>query len=145
MKNTLTLFLLIFTVFSSNVEAQNNSVQDSQKTYSDTQIHAFVNEVFGESADALVFQNSERFKMIKRFLETVEISNRTDIPLDKAFPTTNDLALNNKYNANLQYDTSVSNIAIFNPLKYKLEQFPLKPLMYRIAKTSYFISITPKN
>ena len=129
--------VVFFLIFSTVLYSQNN--------YSNSQIKNFVEEVFCDESNNLVFNNDERYKTIKRFISNIDIQLRVDIDVNKKFDNYLDLPLNNKYNPILQRDIIYSSTSSFNPLKYNAPMFPSKQKIYRLGNTQYLLFINPLN
>lgn len=55
------------------------------------------------------------------------------------------VGLKNKCNPSLGYDNNMTDIALFNPLKYFFNYSASEIVRYRIDGTNYLVSISPKN
>lgn len=145
MKNILIALLFTSSFFySGKANHKSSQEQDIQKSYSEAQIRAFVDEVYGAAAEKQVYKNEQRFKMIKRFFNNIEISYHENLDVNKTIPNILDLTLIDKFRQNLQYDRHLSDPTQFNPLKYDLKMFPLERTIYRIGNTKYILAISPQ-
>lgn len=134
MKKILFIVALFFCI---SLNAQNKT-----KGYSAEQIENFIKEVFGNSADELVFKSkSDRLKVITNFLKRVEIVHVPELK-GKGFKSLDDVSLSNKYNPGLVRDTYVD-IITFNPLKYDLPMFSSEKEIYRIGTLDYILIVNP--
>jgi hypothetical protein len=112
------------------------------KPYTQSQIEAFVREVFADQADVLVLKsNSNRLALIEGFLSRIEIRESHEYA-GKKVKLLSEVTLQNKYNPNLVRD-AVFNPAAFNPLKYCFPMVSKKKEIYRFDKTDYLIIIQP--
>lgn len=130
--------LFLFVLFSSFKSiAQSNN-------YSDAFIESCIREIFQEQADELVFNSSSaRYSFMSNFMKNQVVVEYHPEYAGKGFESTNSLSLNNKYNSNMQKDTSYNEVT-FNPLKYQLPMNTNKKIMYRIADTDYILIINPR-
>ncbi|WP_127845760.1 hypothetical protein [Psychroflexus aestuariivivens] len=103
----------------------------------------FIEEVYGEYADELVFSKPLRYKSIKKMLnERVEFQSMTSDLNQKAesFDKLSDYDLNTAYVNNLTRDVAFmpSN---FNPLKYDIDFYGLDRNQYIITENNDFLII----
>lgn len=133
------------TFFSNNYLIHENGLEKLQQNkYSKTQIEYFIREVFKDKADELVLKSdSRRLEIITEFLNRCEVMERPDL-VGKNFQLLSVVALNNKYNSELKFDTYY-NPNHFNPLKYNFNMSSKEVLMYRIDNSNYIIKIFPAN
>ncbi|WP_313808329.1 hypothetical protein [Flavobacterium sp.] len=134
MKKILFVVALLFCLLS-NAQNQTNS-------YSSKQIEVFIKEVFGDSADELVFKSeTDRLQLITDFFSRVEVKYVPELR-GKGFKSLDDVKLSNKYNSGLKRDVNV-NLSTFNPLKYDVSMLPKEREIYRIGNTDYILIIKP--
>lgn len=112
-----------------------------KNTFSEEEINTLVLEVFQEHASDLVFsKNSKRLSAITHFLNKQFTITYSPKYVGKKYKSTTSLALNNKYNKNIQADQHY-NPETFNPLKYKFPFNSTTNKIYRVANTNYIITI----
>ncbi|MFD0962671.1 hypothetical protein [Pseudofulvibacter geojedonensis] len=123
-----------FTIKTLQVKAEklNNSPR---------QIKKYINEVFLNQANELVYQNPVRYSAIQSFFNRYFILEKVPVANEK-IPKLSKVKINDKYNSYLQHDTDF-NALEFNPLKYQLDFFPNTKKMYRIDNTNFVIIILP--
>ncbi|MBU2927153.1 hypothetical protein [Winogradskyella psychrotolerans] len=96
-------------------------------------------EVYGESAEELVFSKPNRLKSIKHILRNrVEVKLITDENLKKPCPKLSEMA----ESVGLDYSQEGDfNPKDFNPLKYGLNFYSRTAAMYHVDNTNYYIII----
>ena len=101
-------------------------------------------EVYGDSAEQLVFSNPHRLKTIKHILRNrVIINEYSDKDLSQ-LTKISDVALSDTYK-NEAINGKV-NLENFNPLKYDLDFYAARSSkMFRIDQTQYVITILPQH
>lgn len=117
--------------FLNNIEKQNL-------------INSYIIEVFQEQSQKLVFDNKNRFSLLKDFISRTSIKAISDINTTK-YPNLLEISLQNKYNKNLTYDKSYTSNQYFNPLKYDLPMFPNTIKYYKIGNSNFVLAIKPSN
>lgn len=137
-----TIFLLV-SLFSMAVFAQRTDYSMYFKTA--TKLNAsnfdrYINEVYADQADAQ--RNVVHFQQMRDLIE-IRLAVVT-LPENEitGVRSTNDVNLLNKYNENLDYDTTC-NPDTFNPFKYDLEFYTTNFKAYRIANTNTLLLIAP--
>ena len=113
-----------------------------QPLYSKQKIALYINEVFADQADALVFKSSsKRLPLITDFFNRISIQNMPE-HRGKKFKLLSSLELLDKYNPNLTRDKNFDP-ENFNALKYQFDMVCKNKLVYRVDNTDYIISIEP--
>ena len=106
---------------------------------------AFIDEVYGDYADKLVYNNPQRLLLFKDILRNRVVINRYD---DKDLSSVNLLSrvdIVKSVNSNLQRDYSFD-LDDFNPLKYAFNFFSRnRAEYYRVDNTQYLITILPQH
>jgi len=103
----------------------------------------FIEEVYGEYADELVFSKPLRYKSIKKMLnERIEYQEVTPEMNEKiqTLEKLSDYSLNKTYVENLTRNPSVS-MSDFNPLKYNIDLYRLEQNQYILSENNEFIII----
>jgi hypothetical protein len=96
-------------------------------------------EVYGESADKLVFNIPHRLKSIKHILRNrVEIKLITDENSKKACPKLSEVKVFESEDSELDKTFNPNN---FNPLKYNFNFYSRGAAMYQVDDTNYYIII----
>ncbi|WP_452218460.1 hypothetical protein [Lacinutrix undariae] len=145
------LMVLVICALSSNITfSQSNSLkQNIPLVKYDANVNApltiletnFIKEVYGEKANAYVFNRPQRVKDIKNLLRNrvviMDVPNERD---QKKAPLLSQVPLFDYYVKNLKRDM-VFNAQTFNPLKYLFNVNGLEGKMYRVDNTNYFILI----
>jgi len=94
-------------------------------------------EVYGDSADKLVFNNPHQLKTIKHILRNrVEIKLITDQGSKKPCPKISEVYLFDDFEAEPKFNPNN-----FNPLKYDFNFYARGAAMYRVDNTNYYIII----
>lgn len=121
---------LFFTVFFLAANAQ--------------KINDNINEVYGSSAQQLVFNDVNRLNFLTNLLEKrIKIQESKYESSDK-FQKLSSVPLLNRYNPKLERDLQFDPNN-FNPLKYALNFYSAKEtVVYRIDNTDYIIVIYPQ-
>ena len=79
-------------------------------------ITKFIEEVFQEHSKKMVYDNKNRFKLIKNFISRASIVSVSEVSNTK-FVNLLDIPLKNKFNKKLAYDKNYVVGQYFNPLK----------------------------
>jgi hypothetical protein len=102
---------------------------------------AQITEVYGDSADKLVFNNPHRLKSIKHILRNrVEIKLITDDNNKKPCPKLSEVSFfdGSAIDSNKVEPFNPNN---FNPLKYNFQFYSRAASMYQVDHTNYYIII----
>lgn len=139
----LTLLLVPFCVFSQQSKHVNplplQKFNDNVKLPLTTKERAQIIEVYGDSADKLVFNIPNRVKSIKQLLRNrVEVKLITNENDKKACPKLSEVTdfEQSDSGANSPFDPSN-----FNPLKYSFDFYSRSAAMYQVDNTNYYIII----
>lgn len=148
------LFLLLNLSFTSSEKTGNNSFEKNQnksinlevkptiQNYSIAEINTFIKEAYADNFNFFLNDNS-RYTLLVDFFQN-RLSFVTSIKYEgKVFKNISDLELDTKYNSNQQRDLTYD-IQTFNPLKYKIELFPQKTIVYKLGNTQYYMLIQPR-
>lgn len=152
MKKLLCFIVIIITSVSIYAQRSSDFVQsracidDNTKTALTQNERSFINEVYGDYAEKLFYNNAQRLKYVKHilrnrvFIEYLENKDLNSIKNLSEVPLVKDL------NPNLRRDVSY-NKNTFNPLKYNFNFFSRQESSkyYRIDNTQYLITITPSH
>jgi len=96
-------------------------------------------EVYGESADKLVFNIPHRLKSIKHILRNrVEIKLITDEDSKKACPKLSEVTFSESMDFEVDKRFNPNN---FNPLKYNFNFYSRSAAIYHVDNTNYYIII----
>jgi len=108
------------------------------------QVDNFINEVYGDQAQKLVFSNQQRYQTLKKLIvDRMQIVKQADLQ-GKNYTKLSEVGMLTMYNKNLKHD-SFFNKSTFNPLKYNLEFFDISGIrVYRIDNTEYLLIIQPQ-
>jgi hypothetical protein len=132
------LFLLLNLSFISPQKVKEITFQN----YSITEINAFIKEAYADNFNFFL-NDASRYPLLVDFFQN-RISFVTNIKYeDKVFKNISDVELHTKYNSNQQRDLTYD-IQTFNPLKYKIELFPQKTIVYKLGNTQYYMLIQPR-
>lgn len=112
--------------------------------FQEHQVDNFINEVYGDQAQKIVFSNKNLYGAFKKLiLERMKIARASEIQ-GKKVPKITEEGMFNTYISGLQHDVSF-NINNFNPLKYKLAFFDASSVrIYTIDNTDYVLIIQPQ-
>ncbi|MBC8756100.1 hypothetical protein H2O64_15590 [Kordia sp. YSTF-M3] len=112
--------------------------------FQEHQVDNFINEVYGDQAQKLIFSNQNLYRAFKKLiLERMQIVRKSEIQ-GKKVPKITDQGMFDTYTSGLQHDAAF-NISNFNPLKYKLAFFDAAShRMYSIDNTDYILIIQPQ-
>ena len=143
-------FTCFFFAISANVEAQSNWLEKAEVEYAkgtnlDGELtkeeKQFIDAVFGDKANKLVYNNSNFLKSLKHLLRNrisiIKVNSNSKAKKGKLLsqvPFSNDFINQEKEN--------FTTIEKFNPLKYKMNFFSKGTYMYVIDNTDYVIQIT---
>jgi hypothetical protein len=118
--------------------------QKTVYTFQAHQVDNFINEVYGDQAQTMIFSNKQRYQTLRKLiLERMQIIRQAEIR-DKKYPKISEVGILNMYNKELKHD-GFFNKNTFNPLKYNLEFFDRNGLRaYRIDNTEYLLIIQPQ-
>jgi len=139
----ITLILMPFCMFGQKSNHKNPlplaKFDDNVKMPLTAKERAQIIEVYGESAEKLVFSNPNRLKNIKHILRNrVVIELITDENLKKPCPKLSEMA----EAVGLDYSQEGDfNPKDFNPLKYGLNFYSRAAAMYHVDNTDYYIII----
>lgn len=103
----------------------------------------FINEVFGDRAQELVWGNSKsefRNSLIYLLRNRITIVDASKFKKQKSTLNILDVGLSNDFNPNLVVDAEID-INDFNPLKYKLDFFANGTYLYKIGDTPYYLQV----
>lgn len=96
-------------------------------------------EVYGDSAEKLVFNMPHRLKSIKHILRNrVVIKLISDVKDKKTCPKLSEVSLFNDSNAT---DAKAFNPNDFNPLKYDLNFYSREAGLFQVDNTNYYIIV----
>jgi len=96
-------------------------------------------EVYGESADKLIFSNPHRLKSIKHILRNrVVIKIITDENNKKTCPKLSEVAFFDDRDSEIDKTFNPNN---FNPLKYDFNFYSRGAGMYQVDNTNYYVLI----
>ena len=99
-------------------------------------------EVYGESIQKNILDNTQRLKSIKNILRNrVEVIHIPNYP--KKYKLLSEVSLFDKYNVSLKRETF--NKTRFNPLKYTFDFYAKQTQMFKVDNTDYYIIIKPQN
>ena len=148
MKKLLTIIVFIFIPFfvSGQESKQKNPLplaiyNDNVKLPLTAKERSQIIEVYGDSAEEIVFSNPHRLKSIKHILRNrVVIKMITNDDNKKPCPKLSEVTIFNGYVANLERDKTF-NLNNFNPLKYNFEFYSRAAAMYQVDNTNYYIII----
>lgn len=154
MKNILIgLCLLLNLSLNSNQTSENISSQDTQnksfnhttssfQNYSIEEINTFIKEAYADNFNFFLNDDSRYNLLVDFFQNRLSFATNTKYE-GKVFKNISDVELHTKYNANQERDSSYD-IQTFNPLKYKIELFPQKTIVYKLGNTQYYMLIQPR-
>jgi hypothetical protein len=131
--------VLFIALISSLSYGQNPQRNNHSKEF----IKSCIAEVFGSKAESLVFNNTERYKLISDFFKRTTIELRQDISLEKKIPNLFDQPLNSKYVKMMSKDAGYDGSKALNILKYNIPMTPNKVTMYRVGNTQYVLTTSP--
>lgn len=107
------------------------------------QVNTFINEVYGDQAQKLVFSNQQRYQTLKKLIvERMQIVKQADVS-GKNYPKISEAGMLTMYNKNVKHD-GFFNKSTFNPLKYNIQFFDRSLRVYRIDNTEYLLIIQPQ-
>jgi len=127
----------LFAIFGFKLQyiQQEKSLQNKQDV-----INSYVEEVFQNYSQELVFNNRNRFQLIKNFISRTSIVPISTIS-DTKYINLLELSLQNKYNKTLTHDKDYSLGQYFNPLKYDLPMFPKNTKYYKIGNSKFLLIV----
>ncbi|ARV09108.1 hypothetical protein BTO05_05455 [Winogradskyella sp. PC-19] len=106
---------------------------------------AFIDEVYGDYADKLVYNNPQRLLSFKDILRNRVVIKRYEKKDLSSLKRLSQVKLVKSINPGLQKDNSF-NVESFNPLKYGFNFFSRKRAeYYRVYNTQYLITILPQH
>jgi hypothetical protein len=111
------------------VHAQNNNIISNPKAI----------EVYGTTLNTL---NNDQLNHIASNLNRTSIREQVYVA-GETIPSLSSLGLIKKFNTALQAD-DFSNPHTINPLKYAIDYFQTKELVYRIGSSNYVLVVNPK-
>ncbi|WP_420574521.1 hypothetical protein [Kordia sp.] len=121
----------------------NAQTERDYHNFKNHQVDNFINEVYGDQAQKMIFSNQKRYDALKKLIvERMQIIRQPKIR-DKVYPKITERGMLDMYNKNLKHD-SFFNKSTFNPLKYNIEFFDIKARAYRIDNTEYLLIIQPQ-
>lgn len=127
-------------ILGSNLIGQNSIDDRNLFSVTDDQINEYINEVYVNEADALVYSNPQQLARIKKIFERIVVVKDAELARTN-LPDLFDLPLASTYNKNLKTDFPF-NPEEFNPLKYKMDVFRYNNYVYyRIGDSDYVIII----
>jgi len=145
MKNV--VILLCFIALNSTVFSQSKKplqlakFGDNLESSLSSKEKGFINEVYGDYANELVYSNQQRLKSFKNILRNRVLINRYDDKDLSSLTVLSKIPLANSINPNLLRDDFFDE-RTFNPLKYNFGFFSNKTTThYRVDNTSYVITI----
>jgi len=120
----------------------NSKIESAIQNYSIAEINAFIYEAYADNFNFFL-NDDKRYPLIVDFFQN-RLSFVTSSKYEgKVFKNISDIDLDKKYNSNQQRDTSYD-IQTFNPLKYKIEMFPQKTIVYKLGNSQYYMLIQPR-
>lgn len=148
--NVLVIFALSFMFSSFNLSAQSDWISNHDVSYATSnnlsskftkKEKQFINEVYGDQAKKLVYNNADFSKSLKHLLRNrIELIDVSTNPKLKKGKLLSQVKLSNDYTA--QEKDKFFNLETFNPLKYKLDFFSKGTYLYIIDNSNYVIQIT---
>ncbi|MGH1386578.1 hypothetical protein [Kordia sp.] len=137
MRKIYVCMMFLFLGLCMNAQTKNDSYK-----FKEHQVDNFINEVYGDQAQKLVFSNQKRYQTLRKLIvERMQIVRQSEIR-GKKYPKITDEGMLNTYNKNLKHDGF--NKTTFNPLKYNLQFFDIAARAYRIDNTEYLLIIQPQ-
>lgn len=112
------------------------------QNYSITQINAFIEEAYSDNYQVFI-DDSKKHALLVDFFQNRLSFETSENYAGKVYRNISDLELDTKYNSNQQRDLEYD-LQTFNPLKYKIEFFPQKTIVYKLGDTQYYMLIQPR-
>jgi len=139
MRKIYVCMMFLFLGLCMNAQTQ----KDSYK-FKGHQVDTFINEVYGDQAQKLIFSNQRRYQTLRKLItERMQIVRQAELR-GKKYPKITEKGMLDMYNKNIKHD-GFFNKNTFNPLKYNLEFFDIQGLRaYRIDNTEYLLIIQPQ-
>ena len=111
-----------------------------------TKERGYINEVYGDYANELVYNNPHRLKSFKNILRNRVVINRYDDKNLTSMTNLSEVPLANSINKSINRD-GFFNANNFNPLKYNFGFFSRNEShqYYRVDNTQYVITILPQH
>ncbi len=110
--------------------------------YSIAQINAFIKEAYLNDFQSII-NDDKKYALFVDFFQN-RLSFETDKNYEgKVSDNISNLELDTKHNPNQQIDL-VYDLKTFNPLKYKIEFFPQKTVVYKLGNTQHYMLIQPR-
>jgi hypothetical protein len=138
------IIFLFFLILGSSVFSQNENYTQYFKSATPlnaSNFDSYIQEVYMDQAQSIrnkpiyaQFQNAFENRMAVASINATAIGKMLNIT---------DVALRNKINANLSYDTSFQ-VSTFNPLKYNLNFFSNEVQVYKLGQTNQVLIILPQ-
>ncbi|NMH28785.1 hypothetical protein [Flavobacterium silvaticum] len=105
-----------------------------------------IREVYGNQTETMIMNDKDRKQLLADMLQTRAILVNQAESSSEKFPKISSVPLFNKYNPELERDTTgpAFNPDTFNVLKYKIPLTANRTLVYRIDGTNYLLVVNPQ-